>query len=200
MSLHKILLDSKGIVVAKDDIEIVKGGYILDNTKYSDRLGYMETELEVEVQKHRIVNGVIIDYIAEKRQEKITKLLTEVSEVKNELEQVIEYGEHKQRFTERDLAFMNEVIGLFQSELFQTNKTLWYDNTLANANIKWFFTLSNTSIILENANVLYELKAIGMANIQKLFKLAEVIVSEIMNCTNEELEEYNVKERYTELI
>jgi hypothetical protein len=57
----KVLLDENNIVVAKSEIiEVLENGFKINDTIYMKNLVLLETDLNPEVQKEKIINGEIV--------------------------------------------------------------------------------------------------------------------------------------------
>jgi len=57
----KVLLDENNIVVAKSEIiEVLENGFKINDTVYMKNLVLLETDLNPEVQKEKIINGEIV--------------------------------------------------------------------------------------------------------------------------------------------
>lgn len=122
----------------------------------------------------------------QQEQDKIQEAINKYNDLKvlipqtaNKFESVFEYGEHLQRFEEKDIILMNEVIYMFDSNALVDNQDAWYDKTMDEPNIKWKFPLTESFEVITGSTVLKQLKMLGMARIQALVLIEEVVYTQL---------------------
>lgn len=148
----------------------------------------------------KVQSPIAVKQMKEKYKTIRERTFSQISTIKNELEEEIIYGEHKQRFNEKDRGLIDGAIEFINSEEFINDNSSWYDDTMGQPNIKWRFVLSNTELIMTDDSILKQIKLLGMKRIQTLFKFSEIIAQEVSSLTDQELYFYNVRQRFNELL
>lgn len=176
-------------------------------TKVKEKRDYTQEEIEAEQLRQEQDRLKELEYL-------YIQKVNSVSMVSKQLEYVIQFGEHIQRFEERDLQWINEVMDSFdngdldlkydeQGNILNPEvKMAWYDNTMDMPNIKWKFPLSNSSMVMTDSTILKQIKQIGLFQVQMLVKIEEIVYAELKAIEGDKgaLDNYDVELRFKELM